>query len=351
VTTGRLRVGDLSLDEGAFALTLDEGGLSLSDGSARLAGGTAAWSLALSRDGARADLTASLSLSEADLGALVWRRGGAPVATGRLDLSAEVATSGYTVAGLVAGLAGAGVLRVDDAVVPGLDAAPLDPVLARLTGGEDPPGEEEVRAAVAEHLSGGALAAEGVEAALAVSGGTVRITDVRLGDGVRAPLASAAADLAAWRIDSDWQFPVASDDGETVHVGMSFEGPLHAPRRTLDVAELTAWLGLRHLERQVRAVEEQNEALEAEADRIDPPLGPPSDGAGGEEGAAPGGADGPGGSGAEAGEAGDTPLPPPPPGDPAAAPHPGLPRGERERPREIRLVPAVPAGAREREGA
>ena len=100
--------------------------------------------------------------------------------------------------------------------------------------------------------------------------------------------ASGSVDLVTGQLTSGWTLAfVPQGADQPVAVGLSFAGPLATPERSLNVGALVAHLNLRHLERQVQAVEEQNEALEAEANRYyspdlapqaDPPAGPPEAG-------------------------------------------------------------------------
>lgn len=271
LTADRLALGDTALDGATMTLSLDEDTLAISGLEGEVAGGTLSGDLTLARDGARADVSGTLALADADLAALVWQADGAPVATGRVSLAGTFATSGYAPSGLVAELAGEGTLRVGDGRIAAFDTRPLDLLNGPLSG-DEPPGEERTRALLEDHLQGGDLAIDGLEATFALSGGMLRASEIAIAGGAMPVIASATIDLNTLTLRSDWALELQPADTEAVPVDITFAGPLAAPRRTIDVSALTAWLSLRHLERQVQAVEEQNQELEAEAERYAPVL-------------------------------------------------------------------------------
>lgn len=269
IEAGGLAVGDRLLEDARFALALDDEGLSIGDLSARLAGGTVSGELSLARAGSRATVAARIALEGVPAGDLAWQRNGEPVVTGRASVSADVQSSGFSVANLVAGLSGDGALRIDDGEIRGINPAPFPLLEAALTAETMPP-EEEIANAFARHLDAGALPFERLSADLAISAGAVRMRDVELAADGPAALSSALLDLAAWRLASDWVVDVPLPGGGTEAARITIAGPIDAPARQVDVASLASWLSLKRLERQVEAVEEQNEELAAEAAAVDP---------------------------------------------------------------------------------
>lgn len=219
----------------------------------------------IARDGPRADAAATLSLRNGALEGLLWAPDGAPVATGRFDVEMDVATSGFTIADIMAGLTGQGALALNDVAIARLNGAPFD-VSTLLGDGTAPPADDAVLDAFEAHLLGDTLALPAENAPLQINAGTVRLDAVPLGPNLAV---SGAADLAAWQLRGTITADVASDRADKPSVSIGFSGSLGAPERSVDLAALTAWLSLVQLEDQVRAVEEQNEELAAEADAID----------------------------------------------------------------------------------
>ncbi|MEM8853834.1 MAG: AsmA-like C-terminal region-containing protein, partial [Pseudomonadota bacterium] len=283
VQTRRLDVGRHVLRDAAFALSLTPDTLALTDGTARLSGGRVTGALRLDRDGTLADVRGEFGLEGAALGDLVWRDGQRPVARGRLDLSAQFAASGRTLAGLVADLSGEGVARLADARILGLNPAPFDPAISLPASpageGDATPTqveEDDTRAAFAAHMADGDWAVADVSIPFQIDAGRVTVEEVALQEGETALRASARLDIEAWQLESDWVLTAPAGE-EAITVGLVFRGPLEAPARWIDVAPLTAWINLTRLEQQIRAVEAENDALAAEADAIDAALTPRED--------------------------------------------------------------------------
>lgn len=259
VRAERLSLADTALSDARFGLSLDTGRLALRDFTAGLGESRLAGSASLDRNGPQASLSADVALDAAPLASVVWAADGEPVATGTFRLQARLASSAVTLAGLASGLTGSGEIALTDGVL-GLDLAAVTvPDLADAAS----PAEAEVRAAVLEHLAG-RTSLPRLAVPVDVAAGTLRVQDVPIGSAT----ARASIDIGTLALTSDWTIPVepAWTDGRST-VTVRFAGPLAAPERTVDVSELTAWLSLRQLERQVDLVEQQNRELAAEAER------------------------------------------------------------------------------------
>ncbi len=268
-----LAFGSLDLGRAALGFSLSADQLAVADLEAQYAGGTLSGDLTLTREGARSALSGELSLEDAALDALVWRPGGTPVATGRLTASGTFEGAGFTPSGLAADLGGNGGFTLTDVRIAGLNPAPLD-LGAEAFVGEAAPGDDVVRAALADHLAAGTLDIAHAEGTLELIGGTLRVGETVLpAPGGTELRASGALDIVSGTLRGDVTMAFARQENqEAFSVGLAFAGPFGAPQRQIDVATVTAYLNLRRLERQVQAVEEQNQALEAEANRYAPTL-------------------------------------------------------------------------------
>lgn len=264
-----LTIGAGTAENAAFWLSLSPTALTVRDLNASLSGGTLSGEIRLTRDGNRADLGAKLSLSDLALADVIWTAQDAPVATGALSATLEAASSGYTVADLVANLTGSGDLTVADGTVTGFTATPFDIAALDLSTPE-PPDDAAVRDAVRYHLAAGTLAFAEATAPLALAAGTLRADTVTAQTAAGPVRANATFDLPAWQMSAHAELTVASDRDDAPLVAVNFAGPIDAPARTVDISALTAWINLVQLENQVRAVEEQNEELAAEADAVAP---------------------------------------------------------------------------------
>nr|WP_256461747.1 AsmA family protein [Acuticoccus sp. I52.16.1] len=257
-----LVLGGNTVTDTAFTLDLASDRLTLTEARGTLAGGTASGSLRIDRSGAEARVFGSFALAGAQLAPLVWRVGEGPVAEGTLTLDSTFSTSGYTVADLVSGLDGAGTLAVADGRFDRFDPAPFD--WDDDSGAA--PDEARVRADFLDHLGAGDTRFEALRADVAIEGGVVRLRNVRFDPTLPLSVEAATVDLGAWLMRGDLALRTIVSGTPAVPIGVTFSGPLGAPQRSVDVSRLTTWAALRSIERQVEAVESDNEALKAEAD-------------------------------------------------------------------------------------
>ncbi|WP_108659297.1 AsmA family protein [Acuticoccus kandeliae] len=264
ITANRMTIGATTLQDARFDLALAPDRLAIDELSGTIGGGAASGGVSLTRDALSASLAGRLALDGVSLANLVWQRDGRPVATGRLDLSAEAAATGHSVAGLVAGLSGDGTLSVADGRFIGLNPAPF-PLPADA-------GEAVTPAEVIAHLDASDLTFGTLTGAFDINGGTVRLKDFALDRESAVALADASFDLGTWDLASAFALAVRSDAPDAARIGVRIAGPMESPARSVDVASLATWLSLRALEQQVQAVEEQNQELAAEADARDASL-------------------------------------------------------------------------------
>ncbi|ORE95556.1 AsmA family protein [Stappia sp. 22II-S9-Z10] len=291
VRAGTLMAGDRRLEDARFSLDLGPGRLALSGLSARYAGGRLEGGLDITRDGAAAALDGEIALDGARLAPLVWRADGAPVASGTLSFGARVSSEGYTVADLVTGLSGAGSLTLTDGRLAAFNTAPFD--WDDASG--DAPDDAAVRADFLAHLTGEATRFDRLAADLTIENGALRLSRVTAEPALDWTVEDVRADLGAWRLRAGLSLRTVVSGQPAVPIGVSFDGAISAPEQSVDVSRLTSWAALRSIERQVEAVESDNEALAREADAAGAPtsdalgrLGLGADGA-----AAPGSGDTP----------------------------------------------------------
>ena len=265
ITAASLSIAGETLRDARFGLELGPRRLAIEGADAALAGGRVSGALSLVRDGARATLEGRLAVTNAALAQLAWRSGEDPAATGTMTLSSQFSSAGYTVAGLIGGLTGSGWMTLEDGRLRDLNPAPFDLSDDALDGFATAPTEAEARSAFESHLAADDLGYDRIGAELELSDGSVRLRNVAISPPVGVVVERAALDLDAWEVRADLALATALSGGQSAPVGVAFAGPLGAPQRTLDVAQLTSWIGLRQIERQVEAVEQDNRALEAEA--------------------------------------------------------------------------------------
>lgn len=247
-------------------LDLQPGRVSVDVSGSDIVGGTMSGALSIHNVGGNASLSGRIKLKDAALGSLVWRRDDRPVASGKLNLSANFEAAGGSPAGLVSSLIGGGTIIIRDgeaqyinplAVRPLIEASDLDEEFT----------EGELLDALTKQIDGGSLVFEDLEGAFAIAGGVVRLTSLVVDSDTTLALGDAAIDLAALAIDSAWMIAFNLDDaeegGSPPQIGMAFSGSLNDPRRTIDVVPLGAYLSIRQEARLLKILKQ------AEDDRLE----------------------------------------------------------------------------------
>lgn len=230
-----------TLDQPELHVRLDQAGLNLDRLSAGIAGGRLGLNgrIEWPRDDAVGPRwSGHADLVDADLAAMLRQSAGPQGLAGRLDLGLDATSAGNSVAGLVYGLDGKGLVAVRDASLAGIDLAAAGRLLA------DPglPGAflEGLRAAFA----GGSTAVPAINATFTVADGIAASTDLRLATDMAVGTGGFTLDLPRWRLD------LGLDIGFRAHpdvpaVGLRFDGTPSAPVRRLETKALEDWAAAR----------------------------------------------------------------------------------------------------------
>ncbi|MGK9235250.1 AsmA family protein [Inquilinus limosus] len=230
-----------TLDQPELQVRLEQGGLTLDHLSAGVAGGRLGANGRI--DWPQGDVqtprwTAHADLVDADLAAILRQAAGPQDLSGRIDLGLDVGSAGNSVAGLVYGLGGKGLVAVRDASLSGIDLAAVERLLA------DPglPGAflEGLRSA----LANGSTAVPAINATFAIADGVATSTDLRLATNSAVGTGGFTLDLPRWRLD------LGVDIGFRAHpdvpaVGLRFDGTPSAPVRRLETRALEDWAAAR----------------------------------------------------------------------------------------------------------
>lgn len=260
IEAGRLRLaGGLEARRGRFRIAMRPGRLGLEQFTADLAGGKLTGSAGLSRTGGEATLDMHVKLDGALLSELVWRRAGQAVAIGKLDVSADLEGTGRSLSAIAAAMNGGGTLSIRDAELRGLEPAAFDFVLRAADSGValDAPKLREVFAA---NLGSGSLQVGEITGAFTVVAGVLRTGSLAVQSSRAAVGGTIVADLARGTLDAAFNLAprnwADSLGGAVPSVGLSFDGPIAAPVREIDVGPLTSYLTMRSVDREMRRVEE-----------------------------------------------------------------------------------------------
>ncbi|WP_429224201.1 AsmA family protein [Inquilinus ginsengisoli] len=258
-----------TLDQPELHARLDQGGLNLDRLSAGVAGGRLGlngridWSQG---DAQMPRWSGHADLVDADLADVLRQSAGPQGLAGRLDLGLDATSAGNSIAGLVYGLDGKGLVAVRDAALAGIDLAAAGRLLA------DPglPGAflEGLRAAFA----GGSTAVPAINATFAIADGIAASTDLRLVTDTALGTGGFTLDLPRWRLD------LGIDVGFRAHadvpaVGLRFDGTPSAPVRRLETKALEDWAAARAAIRPTEPTPETPDEPAPDAP-AEPPPGP-----------------------------------------------------------------------------
>lgn len=276
---------DLSLDLAARRMSLapapdasdvkgrigfKDGTMSMEISQAGFAGGDLTGTYSLKRTEGQANLAASMRISDAELGELVWERAARPVATGRMALNLDFEGTGRSIAGIVSGLSGGGTIRVENGEIRGLNPDAFALVIRAVDAGLDLD-DAAIREAFSSHLDAGRLPFAALEANASIAGGVVRISNARVDNADTTLFGNAQVDLEKLALQSDFSLKVDPGEeavtGAEAQVGLVFSGALDDPGRSIDIAPFTAFLTLRAFEEEVRRVEELQAEI-TERDRL-----------------------------------------------------------------------------------
>ena len=210
-----------------------------------LAGGTIAGRLAFQRgpDGLVAD--GRVQLRNVDM-ATVAPGDGRPL-SGRLTLDAMIEGSGRSPVALMGSLRGSGTFTAENTGIARLDPGAFAAVIRSVDGGL-PIEAKQVGERLDAALAPRSLTIPHSQGMFAIAGGVARLVDILRTQGANLAL-SADVDLPAQSIDATLTLTgpegLGPADIGRPEIAIALQGPVAAPKRTLDVAAFTNWLSLR----------------------------------------------------------------------------------------------------------
>lgn len=245
---------------GPSDVVFDEVGAELGNG--RLEGRL---SFVNSRDGLSAN--ARIALRNAEVSAFLPNERRPPV-TGRLALSAELEGSGLSPAAFAGSVVGTGLVTLEGAQLGGLNPRVFDAVIRAVDLGISTDAAR-VQDFVATALDTATLPVTRAEAALAINGGQVRLTNI-VTRGVGADLAmSGNVNLSDATLDAQLRLTGTQTTGGTVRpvIAIALRGPLFEAKRTIDASMLSNWLTLRAVEQQTLKIDQMEQARREQIER------------------------------------------------------------------------------------
>jgi large subunit ribosomal protein L24 len=230
-------------------------------------------------------LTGRVQLEGVDGAALKHR--GLAMPAGRVSARTSVSGQGRSAASLIGSLNGNGAVTIEQARIAGLDPRAFD-AATRASDAGIARDDAKLAATVGPALAAGALTVPSAEIPFAIRDGQLRVSNTTLtGDGARLSL-SGGYDIAADQIDVRAALAATVTDNANIgrpEILVLLFGSPDKPNRTIDVAALSSWLGLRAIDRETKrldAIERNNPLLNpqrppepAPTPQATPPTPPP----------------------------------------------------------------------------
>ena len=213
----------------------------------RLAGAAASGRATLRRSGEIATLAGALSVEPA----LVRRAG----FSGRIGARLEFASTGTSLAALMAGLAGGGTVDFVGASLARSDPAALERVVAAAQAPDAQIDETNIAYQLGAGLDKGALAIPDGSTPVALSAGTLKLGPLAIAEGRAEARLTASLELVQPALETRLQL-TAPATGLKFWVGpppsalVTVENALDAPKRRIDVAGLSAGLATQAIARE-----------------------------------------------------------------------------------------------------
>jgi uncharacterized protein involved in outer membrane biogenesis len=215
-----------------------------------------------------------VALTNADPGALLSGAEG-PVLSGKLTAQAELEGSGRSPAAFMGSLAGFGNLTLEKAQLGGLNPGVFGGVTRAIEIGI-PLSGNRTREFVTGLLDAAPLPVARASAAISVSAGQARLSDVNIQAAGADVQASASFDFSDAALDARLTLngvasaPNTQSGAQRPAVLIGLKGALLSPQRTVDISLLTSWLTLRAVEQQSKQIDAMERAARDSAMQANP---------------------------------------------------------------------------------
>jgi uncharacterized protein involved in outer membrane biogenesis len=240
-------------------LTHQSGGISLDDVNGDWRGGKISGKMMISNGNGTGILQTKLHVENADLASMVWRRGTASVASGKVSLDASAEASGANMRDLLAALSGSGQIRLAGLKIEGINPDLLSQVMASTDAAKGEVNEAKVAARVADLIHRGNVDLGQVNIPFTITGGDVKAQEIKVPSHGLVLTAEGRADLGEGAMDASIAATYDAGDeaiaGGDPTVRLLYSGDRVAPRERVDVAALANFLSMRAYEQERRRVE------------------------------------------------------------------------------------------------
>ncbi|CAA7620813.1 conserved hypothetical protein [Candidatus Terasakiella magnetica] len=225
-----ITVAGRTLEGMAAHLSIENGTMSLDRLTGRLMGGDVGLAARLNAAG----MAGSLTVAGADLAGLGLATAGLKLSKGRLDAQTRLSATGRSPDDLIRSLAGDGKWVVRDGLVEGFDLAAVNAQMQHLDN------IGNLLGLVQAGLAGGSSHLSSLTGSMKADKGVISSTDIKLVAEGGGADATAVLDLPKDTIESRITFKLATSGAPPLTLRL--DGPMGAPRKTIDVNPLQRYL-------------------------------------------------------------------------------------------------------------
>lgn len=250
---------NIILSEARFTFITLEHEIALDALHGRYAEGLFSGSLRLLRhDDKDGQVSGSIQLHNAQAADMLWHDNGQPLVRGKLNLSAEFSGVGGSLSAIIATFRGRGSLHLSDGQLGLMNAQAFSLVIDAVDDGLKND-IDVLQDLLIQHLDGGVFKYTNIDASFRIASGVVKANNITVASKNGQIRGSAGLTLSDMEVQSSFIFSLRSDiklaDGNWPYISLTFDGPVVAPRRKIDVRALQSFLTVRALEREVHRVE------------------------------------------------------------------------------------------------
>ena len=235
------------------------GGVSIEDATGDWQGGKLAGKMLISNANGTGILQTKLHVENAHLSSFVWRNGDRPVAGGKVNVDASAEASGGNMRDLAAALSGSGEVQISGLTVHGVNPDLLKRMMTSADATKGEVKEANVGRQVEALIHQGDLALGEARIPFSISGGELRVQEIRLSSGGLGLAVEGSAGI--FERDMRAAIAVTYDAGDEAVAGgdptvrLLYSGDRAEPRERVDVAAFANFLSMRAYEQERRRVE------------------------------------------------------------------------------------------------
>jgi len=198
------------------------------------------------------NLTSEYTLIDGELDQIARVREERWAIGGRAYISGHVKGQGRSVRGLFSSMEGAGILKIQEGVLNGINPSTFAKALARVET------ETELNGIIDGILAEGKMFYGDLDSSFTINSGLVGTTDLRFKSEGVSGKTSLVVDLTVFKLDNEWRFSF-DDFPNSPPLSLLYTGAVNAPERNFNAEGLREYLAVRALQESVKRLEKLEE--------------------------------------------------------------------------------------------